>query len=141
MKDRDVVVATNQLVSDMWADETRSADNQNAHAQIYLKGSSTAATEWRRRQGSLFIVYVQFTRDHLFLPATAFVLVIIAAAFGLMLAALGEWRPDRIHSPTVTGNWHSLDASGKIWLFTDLSTARHQCRTWPVAQRPALFLF
>ena len=33
MKDRDVVVATNQLVSDMRADETRSADNQNAHAQ------------------------------------------------------------------------------------------------------------
>jgi hypothetical protein len=31
--------------------------------------------------------------------------------------------------------------TGKEWLFTDLSTARHQCRTWPVAQRPALFLF
>jgi hypothetical protein len=34
MKDRDVVVATNQFVSDMRADESRSADNQDAHAQI-----------------------------------------------------------------------------------------------------------
>jgi putative transposase len=34
----------------------------------------------------------------------------------------------------------SFFSSLKKGLFTDLSTARHQCRTWPVAQRPALFL-
>ena len=26
-------------------------------------------------------------------------------------------------------------------LFAELSTAAHKCQTWPVAQRPALFLF
>jgi hypothetical protein len=31
---RDVVLATNQLASDMRADEARSADNQNARVQI-----------------------------------------------------------------------------------------------------------
>ena len=35
----------------------------------------------------------------------------------------------------------STISMAKFRLFTDLSTARHQCRTWPVAQRPALFLF
>ena len=32
VKDRHVLVATNQLASDMRADKTRSADNENAHA-------------------------------------------------------------------------------------------------------------
>src|SRR5438093_13779563 len=68
MKDRDVVVATNQLASDMRADETRSADNQNAHAQIQATGLSTAATERTRRQGTSSYFLRQFMRDYL-IPA------------------------------------------------------------------------
>jgi hypothetical protein len=68
MKDRDVVVATNQLASDMRADETRSADNQNAHAQIQATGLSTAATERTRRQGKCSYFLRQFMRDYL-IPA------------------------------------------------------------------------
>jgi hypothetical protein len=58
----------------------------------------SAATHWTGLQGSLLIFYAQFTRGYLTPTVTAFVQVLISAALWHMA------RPDRIYSPTVTGN-------------------------------------
>jgi hypothetical protein len=71
MKDRDVVVATNQLASDMRADETRSADNQDAHAQSESDRFERPGHGRAAAPGSLLIFYAAFARDGLIPTAKA----------------------------------------------------------------------
>ena len=66
----------------------------------------------------------------------------VRALIRTMAAANPRWGAPRIHGELLKlGIDVCQSTRRKIRLFTDLSTARHQCRTWPVAQRPALFLF